>query len=39
MGRACGTCGRKVNIEFWWGGLREKEHLEALGVGRMIILN
>jgi hypothetical protein len=27
-----------VHTRFWWGGLRERDHLEALGVDGRIIL-
>jgi len=39
MGRGCGTWGRgvKVYTGFWWGNLRERDHLEDPGVdGRTI---
>ena len=40
MGRACGTFwGReKVYTGFWWGSLREGDHLEVAGVDGKIIL-
>jgi hypothetical protein len=40
MGRACGTYGGagEVHTEFWWGDLKEKDHLEELGVGGRMIL-
>ena len=28
-----------MHIGFWWGNLREREHLEDLAVGGRIILN
>jgi len=34
--RACGT--RKVRTRFWWGNLRERDHLVNLGVDGRIIL-
>jgi len=30
MGEACGT--REAHTWFWWGDLRERDHLEDLGV-------
>ena len=39
MGRACGTYGTGEGLTvFWCGDLREKHHLEHLGVKGMIIL-
>jgi len=40
MGRACSTCGVEVTSiwGFWWGGLRERGHLEDLGIDGRIIL-
>jgi hypothetical protein len=38
MGTACGTYGGKVHTGFWWGKLREKHHLEDLGIHGRIIL-
>jgi len=34
LGRACDTCGRQercIQVFFWWGKLREREHLEEVG--------
>jgi len=38
---ACGTYGGRgeVYAGLWWGNLRERDHLEDLGVGGRIILN
>jgi hypothetical protein len=40
MGRACSMYGakREVHTVFWWGDLREGDHLRNAGVDRMIIL-
>jgi len=39
MGGACGTYGRQERcIGLWWGNLRERDHLEHLGIGGRIIL-
>ena len=39
MGRACSMYGRgEVRIVFWWGNLREGDHLEDPGVDGRIIL-
>jgi hypothetical protein len=38
MGRVCGTYGREVYAEFWWVDLRERNHLEDLGIDERIIL-
>jgi hypothetical protein len=39
MRGTCGTYGAgKVNTGFWWGNLREGDHLEDLGVDGRIIL-
>ena len=32
MGAACGTYGEKRNDVFWWGNLKETDHLEDLDV-------
>jgi hypothetical protein len=32
MGRACSAYGGEVHSGFWWGNLREKEHLDDTGV-------
>jgi hypothetical protein len=33
-----GLQGREVCTEFWWGNLRERDHLEDPGINGMIIL-
>jgi hypothetical protein len=38
MGGACSTYGGEVHIWFRWGNLRERDHLEELGVDVRIIL-
>jgi hypothetical protein len=39
MGGACSTYGKKeVHTGFWWGDLREGDHLGDPGVDRRIIL-
>jgi hypothetical protein len=39
MGRTYGTHGRKENcIQYWWGNLRGRDHLEDLCVDGRIIL-
>jgi len=39
MGDACGTYGGEVvNTGFWWQNLKERNHLEDLGVDKRIIL-
>ena len=38
MGGACSTYGeRRTCTGFWWGCLRERDHLEDPGIDRMII--
>ena len=32
MGRACGMYGKHVYKGFWWGDLRERDHLEDIGI-------
>jgi hypothetical protein len=40
MGRTCSTYGREERVEtgFYWGNLREGDHLEDPGVNGWIIL-
>ena len=39
MDAACSTYGRaEICAEFWWGNLRERDHLEDTGVDGRIIL-
>jgi len=40
MGRTCSTYGGrgKVHTGFWWGNLREGDHLEGPGIDGKIIL-
>ena len=39
MGGACSTIGRgEVHTGFWWGKLRERDHLEDPGIGGRMIL-
>jgi len=38
MGGACGTHGEGVHTGFWWGNLKERDHLEDLGTDRRLIL-
>jgi len=38
MGRACSNHGGEVYTDFWWGNLRERDHLEDPDVDERIIL-
>ena len=38
MGGACSTYGEEAYTGFWWGNLRESDHLEDPGVDGRIIL-
>jgi hypothetical protein len=40
VGRACDTHGSRgeVHMGFWWGNVRERGHLEVLGIDESIIL-
>jgi len=38
IGRACSTYGGEVYTGFWWGNLRERDHLENQGIDGRIIL-
>jgi len=38
-GGACSTYGGEVYTGFWWGNLRERDHLEDLGLDGVILLN
>jgi hypothetical protein len=40
MGGACSTYGGRVEVHtgFWWGNLRERDHLEYPGVDGRVIL-
>jgi len=38
MGRVCGTCGGELNSGFWWGNLRERQHLGDIGVEGRVLL-
>jgi hypothetical protein len=39
MGRECSIMERgQVNTGFWWGNLREREHLEDTGINGTIVL-
>jgi hypothetical protein len=39
MGRVCGTNGgEKMHTGFWWGKVREKDHLEDKGVDERVII-
>jgi hypothetical protein len=40
MGRACGTYGGgEINTDFWWRNLKERDHLEDLGVDLSMVIN
>jgi hypothetical protein len=39
MGGACSTHGGEVNAWFWWGIMREGDHVEYPGVDGSIVLN
>ena len=38
MGEACSAYGGEVYTVYWWGNLRERDHLENRGVDGRIIL-
>jgi len=40
MGGACGTCGGGGDVLawFWWGNMKERDHLEYVGVDGRIAL-
>jgi len=38
MGGSCSTYGGEAYTEFWWGNLRERDHLKDSGVDGRIIL-
>jgi hypothetical protein len=38
MGGECSTYGGDVHTVFWWGGLRERDHLKDPGMEDRIIL-
>jgi hypothetical protein len=38
MGGACIAYGREVYTEFWWGNLRERDHLGDPGIESRIII-
>jgi hypothetical protein len=38
MGGACGMYGGEKHAWFWWGNLREGDHLEVPGIDGRIIL-
>ena len=38
MGWECSACGRETYTGFWWGNLRERDHLGDPGVDGRIIL-
>jgi len=39
MGGACSACGLRGEVHkgFWWGKVKERDHLEDLGVDEIII--
>jgi len=39
MGKGCGTGGGEVYTGFWWGNLKESDHLKGLGINSRMILN
>jgi hypothetical protein len=38
MGRSCNTYGEEMHTGFWWGNLREGNHVKYPGVIKIIIL-
>jgi len=39
MGRSCSMYGGEVHTGFWWGKLRERDHLKDPGVDGRVIFN